>query len=241
MTMAKHSLSALTPAVKARLDDLAKSLVELCGKNLVALLVHGSAVRGGWREDISDVDLILVLEDDAEAALEKIGPALELARYGARIETMILVASEIERSADCFPLFYADIARASVTLAGTSPFEQLVVPDHHKRVRIEQELREIRIRMRRVVTDMAGHRNFGGALDRKIKQARTPLFALLALRGTPTDDTLEAILRDAGKAYAIDPAPLRRAHEDPKLAFQTLARLLDAALADVDARETTKE
>lgn len=239
--MAKHELSSLTPVVKARLDDLTKSLVDLCGKHLVALVVYGSAVRGGWREGLSDVDLILVLDTDAEALLEKIGPALELGRYAARIETMILVASEIERSADCFPLFYADIARASITLAGQSPFEQLVVPEHHKRVRIEQELREIRIRMRRVVTDMSGHLNFGGALDRKIKQARFALFALLALRGTPTDDTLEAILRDAGKAYSIDPAPLRRAHEDPKLAFQTLARLLDAALADVDARETNKE
>lgn len=227
---------ALNPVVKSRLDELTKTLVDKCGNNLVALVVHGSAVRGGWRDGISDVDLILVLTDDAEAALEAIGPALELARYSARIETMILVAKEIDRSADCFPLLYADIARASVTLAGKNPFETLEVPDNHKRVRIEQELREIRIRMRRVVTDMSGHANFGGAIDRKVKQARAPLYALLALRGQSVDDTLDAILRESGKAYAIDVAPLGRAHEAPKLAFQTLARLLDAALADVDSR-----
>lgn len=224
----------LNPAVQARLDDLTKSLVATCGGNLVALVVHGSAVRGGWRDGVSDVDLVLVLKDDAEAALEAIGPALELARFSARIETMILVASEIDRSADCFPLLYADIARHSLTLAGTSPFEKLVVHDTHKRVRIEQELRELRIRMRRVATDLAGAASFAGAIDRKIKQVRAPLWALLALRGEKVDDDLSSVLAAAGKRYAIDAAPLEAVAKNPKLSFQTLARLLDAALADVD-------
>ncbi|MCX5744738.1 MAG: nucleotidyltransferase domain-containing protein [Proteobacteria bacterium] len=198
-------------------------------------------MRGGWRDGSSDVDLVLVLADDPASTLEAIGPALELARFSARIETMILVAGEIERSADCFPLLYSDIARASVTLAGTSPFETLVVPDHHKRVRIEQELRETRIRMRRVATDMARHQNFGGAVERKLKQARAPLGSLLELRGEVVADSLDAILTACGTAYAIDVAPLRRVTEDAKLAFQTLARLLDAALADVDAREQPRK
>jgi len=230
-------LEALTPAVMARLDELVATLVERCGANLVALVCHGSAARGGWRDGASDVDLVLVLADDAEPALEAIGPALELARFSARIETMILVAHEIARSADCFPLLYADIARVGVTLAGASPFDRLVVPEHHQRLRIEQELRELRIRMRRVVTDMAGHASFGGAIERKIKQARAPLWALLALRGETVEDSVEAILRAAGKAYGIDVAPLGRVRDDAKHAFQTLARLLDAALADVDRRE----
>jgi predicted nucleotidyltransferase len=230
-------LSALSPDVTRRLDDLKTALVELCGTNLVALVVHGSAVRGGWKESVSDVDVVIVLRSDEESLLEKLGPALELARFSARIEAMILVASEIERSADCFPLFYGDIARASVTLVGTSPFASLIIHDHHKRVRIEQELRDIRIRMRRVVADTAGHKNFGGALERKIKQARVPLYELLALRGTPPADNLAAVLRDAGAAYAIDIAPLEGAQTNPALAFQCLAKLLDAALADVDARE----
>ncbi|MFN0249288.1 MAG: nucleotidyltransferase domain-containing protein [Kofleriaceae bacterium] len=235
--MTQPKLSALSSDVTRRLDDLQGALVEICGSNLVALVVHGSAVRGGWREGVSDVDVIIVLNSDEESLLEKLGPVLELARFSARIEAMILVASEIPRSADCFPLFYGDVARASVTLVGQSPFAQLTIHDHHKRVRIEQELREIRIRMRRVVADTAGHKNFGGALERKIKQARVPLYELLVLRGTPPADNLTAVLRDAGTAYAIDIAPLERAHIDPALAFQCLAKLLDAALADVDSRE----
>jgi predicted nucleotidyltransferase len=229
-------LQSLTPSFKRRLDELTASLVATCGKNLIALIVHGSAVRGGWHEASSDIDLICVLEDDSDSVLAAIGPALELARFSARIETMILTAAEIPRSADCFPLLYSDVARSSVTLAGKNPFETLAIGDAHKRVRIEQELREIRIRMRRVATDLVGSVSFGGAVDRKVKQARGPLWALLAFRGETVADTLDAVLVAAGEAYGIDPAPLRRSREDPTAAYTTLGKLLDAALADIDQR-----
>jgi predicted nucleotidyltransferase len=233
----------VSDSVKSRLDALTRSLVQTCGDNLVALLVHGSAVRGGWREGTSDVDLVCVLADDSQPALAAIGPALELARYSARIETMILRRDEIERSADCFPLLYSDIARASATLAGTNPFTGLVVPDHHKRLRIEQELREIRIRMRRLATDRSpvqprggasGASAFAGAVERKIKQARGALWALLARRGEVVDDALDAVVAAACKRFAIDGAPLGRVREAPDPAYATLGKLLDAALAEVD-------
>jgi hypothetical protein len=231
-------LESLSPAVRTRLDELKASLEKTCGKNLVALVVHGSAVRGGWREATSDVDLICVLEDDSEAVLAAIGPPLELARCAARIETMILTKPEISRSADCFPLLYGDVGRTSVTLCGANPFTGLQISDEHKRLRIEQELREIRIRMRRVAADLSGAANFGGAIERKLKQARGPLWALLALRGEPADDHLEEVLKAAARAYDIDVAPLRRLREEPaaaNAAYAALAKLLDAALADVDA------
>jgi len=230
-------LQHVTDTVQARLEELAKTLEKTLGKNLVGLVVHGSAVRGGWRAGASDVDLVIILDDATQQALESIGPALELARFSARIEAMIVTKAEIPRSADCFPLLYSDLARTSVTLAGENTFKGLTVPTHHTRLRIEQELRELRIRMRRVVTDSATHTNYAGAVDRKLKQARDPLWALLELRGEKTDDTLEAVLGGCAEAYSIDLAPLRRVREQPKAAFDTLGKLFDAALADVDSRD----
>jgi predicted nucleotidyltransferase len=227
-------LESLTPAVKTRLDELAVTLAEVCGTKLVGLVVNGSAVRGGWCGETSDVDLIVVLNDDSEAVLAAIGPALELARFSGRIESMILTKDEIERSSDCFPLLYGDVARTSVAIVGVNPFKGLTVSDEHRRLRIEQELREIRIRMRRVATDMADAANFGGAIERKVKQLRSPLWALLELRNESADEHLDPVLEGAGKAYGIDIAPLRRTREEPEVAFATLAKLLDAALHDVD-------
>lgn len=230
-------LKNVTPQVQAQLDTLTKSLKSTLGKNLVGLVVHGSAVRGGWRAGSSDVDLVCILEDATQDALEAIGPALEVARFSARIEAMIVTKDEIARSADCFPLLYSDLARTAVTLVGTNVFKDLQVPEHHKRLRIEQELRELRIRMRRVVTDNAGHNSYAGAVERKLKQARDPLWSLLVMRGEKLDDTIESVLAGCAKAYAIDVTPLRRVREEPKAAFDILGKLLDAALHDVDSRD----
>jgi predicted nucleotidyltransferase len=233
----RMQLQNLTPAVQTKLDELVKSLEKTLGKNLVGVVVHGSAIRGGWRAGASDVDLVVVLGDATQQALESIGPALELARFSARIEAMIVTKDEIPRSADCFPLLYSDLARTSATVFGENPFKALDVPDHHKRLRIEQELRELRIRMRRVATDNAGHQGYAGAVERKLKQARDPLWSLLTLRGEKLDDTLDVVLERCGKVYEVDLAPLKRVREEPKVAFDTLGKLFDKALHDVDSRD----
>jgi predicted nucleotidyltransferase len=230
-------LSGLPAPVKTRLDELEAALVTILGDDLDALLVYGSAARGDYRAGESDVDVMLVLKDDPEAKLEAIGAALQLARFAARIEVMILRKDEIPRAADCFPLLYDDIARASIVLRGKSPFDGLEIHGEHKRLRIEQELREARIRLRRVVADMAAEESFGRAIERKVKQIRGPLWALLALRGDKVEDRLEPVLQAAARVYSLDLGPLRRAREAARPAHDALVKLLDAALEDVDRRE----
>ncbi len=227
-------ISALPELVKTRLAELTSSLKSTLGAELGAILVHGSVARGEYREGESDVDVMLVLERDAQEQLQAIGPALKLARFSARIEVMILRRDEIPRASDCFPLLYEDIARTSVVLAGDNPFANVHIHGEHKRLRIEQELREARIRLRRVVSDMAGEPSFGGALERKIKQLRAPLRALLALHGREPDERLASVLDAIAALYELDLAPLRSVREDAWSAYATLTSLLERALVDVD-------
>jgi predicted nucleotidyltransferase len=231
-------LEALPARTRERLDDLKKALVKSLGDDLVALVVHGSAVRGGFREKESDVDVIVVLKDDARAKLDVIANALTLARNSTRIECMILTDAEIPRAADVFPLLYQDIQRCHAIVHGKDPFLSLEIQKRHVRLRIEQELREAQIRMRRAVTDGLGNlEQLAGAVERKARQIRAPLRALLALRGTECDEDLATVLAKAKDAWGVDSAPLARVREDAAAAHAALAKLLAAAIADVDARE----
>lgn len=231
------TLSSLTPTVRARLDELTNAIASIAGENLIGLVVHGSAARpSGWNEKTSDVDLVCILKNDDIALLSAIGPSLELARTSARIETMILTEAEIGRAADCFPLLYADIARTSATLHGANPFTNLRIEGEHKRLRIEQELREARIRMRRIATDLATTVSFAGALERKLKQLRAPLWALLDFKGAPPKDELpETVIAAACSAYGCDLHAIKSVRETPERAFTEIAKLVDAALRDVDS------
>jgi len=131
----------LPSAVEGRLGELAGTLRSQLGDNLVSLLVFGSAVRGGWAQGRSDVDLVLVLREPSHDALLSISNTLTVARTALRFEAVILSADEISRAADVFPLFYDDIRSCHVLLAGKDVFADLEISDKHRRLRIEQELR----------------------------------------------------------------------------------------------------
>lgn len=228
---------AVSEAVKQRIDELVVALKKAHGDDLSGVLVHGSAVRGGW-SDGSDVDVIVVLKRSSREKLEAAANALQGARWSARIEAMILVESEIPRAADVFPIFYDEIRRHHVVLHGHDPFSDLRIEPHHIRLRIEQELREVQIRLRRAVVDAQGKREaLHGAVWRKVRQLRSPLFALLTQKGIKSDDHTKSVLESAGSAFKVDVAPLARVEEDPAAAHDALVALLDAAIADVDAME----
>lgn len=225
----------LPAEVMERLTVWSEALQKGLGDDLVAILIHGSAVRGGYRANESDVDAVVVLQNAPLSKLEAIGNACQAARYGARIEAMFLIESEISSAADAFPLFYSEIQGKHHVLVGKDPFKSIQIEKKHLRLRIEQELREIQIRLRRAVIDAMGdHRVIGGVLERKIKQARSPLAALLALHKKETDGTLGAVLDGVHVLYDVDIAPLRAVRENAKLAFPVLVTILEKAIADVD-------
>jgi predicted nucleotidyltransferase len=214
------------------------SLVAALGKDLQALIVYGSAVRGGYVEGRSDVDLLVVLGKDDRATLERIGPSLLLARTSARIESMLLRADELHSAADVFPLLYDDVRSCHAVLHGSDVFSALEIADTHRRLRIEQELREARIRLRLVVSEAPQlPRALTGAVARKLKQLRSPMHALLRLRGVEVDHQLADVLREACTLYRVETDALLDYEGNPTRAYDALIQLLDAAVADVDALE----
>jgi predicted nucleotidyltransferase len=235
---ANEGIAALSATTRERLDELKSALSKTLGDDLVAMVVYGSAARGGYKEGQSDVDVAIVLKSATRAKLESISNMMQLARYSARIEAIVLTADEIVRAADVFPLLYDDIKQCHLTIHGTSPFANLAITDRHRRIRIEQELREAQIRLRRAVIDGLGAPNaLAGAVLRKAKQVRGPLHALLKLKGVAGDDDLVSVLAKSGEVWGVDASLIRKAKEDPGHAHDALVALLAKATDDVDAME----
>jgi predicted nucleotidyltransferase len=212
-------------------------LKKALGDDLVGVLVHGSVVRGEYRAGESDVDVVIVLAKAKLESLRAMSDAVRLARYAARIEAMILTEEEISGAADAFPLLYDEIKRSHVVLAGRNAFEKVEVLDRHRRLRIEQELREAQIRLRRQVTDSLDQDALGRAVLGKTKQIRSPLAALLALKGKASEPELAKVIAAAGKTWDVATDKLAAARESPDAAHAALTELLDKAIADVNAME----
>jgi predicted nucleotidyltransferase len=231
-------VASLPSNVRDRLDEFKKNLEAALGSDLVSILVHGSVVRGEYRPGESDVDVIVVLARAGFTQLDSIGNAVQLARYAARIEAMILIESEIAGASDAFPLLYDEVKQHNILLAGRDPFALVLVHDAYRRLRIEQELRDAQIRLRRAVTDAFGAREaIGGAVMRKVKQVRAPLHALLKLKGIASTPDLATVLAQVGETYGVDIASLRTARETPGAAHAALVDLLTKTIDDVNSMD----
>lgn len=230
---------ALPSTVRDRISEWTKSLEAALGDDLVAILLTGGVARGDYRPGESDVNAIVVLRDASFKKLDAISSAMQAARYGARLEATILTEEELPGACDAFPLLYDEIKRSHLLLVGRDPFASTIVHDTHRRLRIEQELREAQIWLRRTVTDALGAREaIGGAVARKVRQVRRPLRALLGLRGIDCKEDLASVLACAGKEYAVDAGPLMKPREDPEAAHGALTKILAASIEDVQKIRT---
>lgn len=230
-----EAIERLPAAARPAIQELAAGLIAAAADNLAALVVYGSAARGGFEEGSSDIDVIVVLRDTALPQLVALSQPLLQARFKARVEAMVLKLRELPEASDVFPLFYDDVRSRHLAVVGSDPFAGLTISDAHRRLRIEQELREARIRMRRAAVDAMGiDAALTGAIARKVKQVRGPIHALLRLKGIECDDALEAVLRESGRAFGLDTAPLLRIREDPGAAHTAFRALLDAATHEAD-------
>jgi predicted nucleotidyltransferase len=234
-----QTVLALLPAgVRHRVEELVGAVVKALPDKLVSVIVYGSAVRGGFTPE-SDVDLLIVVDDDDFGSLRLLHDPLATGRAAARIDCRILKAREIARAADVFPVFYDDVRACHAVLFGSDPFAGLVIHDEHRRLRVEQELRDVRIRLRRLVVDSAvDDARLGAGVSHMVKQLRSPLASLLKLHGVSANDDLVTVLDLIGARLQVDTIPLTQKASSSMPAAIGLGLVLDAAIDDVDALDT---
>lgn len=233
--LAQTMYEGLPPSVREKIEAWKTALVTTLGDDLVAILLTGGVARGDYRPGESDITAIVVVKEASFAKLDAISSVTQDARYGARLAPTFLTAAEIPGAGDAFPLLYDDIKRFNIVLHGADPFEKVVVHDTHRRVRIEQELREAQVWLRRAVTDAMGAREaVGGSVARKIRQVRRPLAALLKLRAVDCKDDVASVFRAAGERYGVDVSALGAPRDNAEAAHDALTSLLAAAITDVN-------
>ena len=92
----------------------------------------------------------MLLHDATAASLAPLAPPLQAAWRAVRVQPMVLTPAEVRRTADAFPTKFLDIKEHHIVLAGDDPFVGLEeVTGRGGPVRVEQELRNLVLRLRR--------------------------------------------------------------------------------------------
>lgn len=130
--------------MKSYLNIFSDELAETLGTRLVSVIAYGAAIR-----DTGGVpSLLVVVESVDPTLLEQIGDRLTQARKQGALALMILTENELAQSTDVFPIKFLGIQRHHEVLHGNDVIECLEIQTTHLRLRCEQELKNLALRLR---------------------------------------------------------------------------------------------
>ena len=155
----------MTSKTQASLDRAVVGLRTELGDNLYACCLYGSAVRGNSVEGVSDLNLLIVLQESAPAAHAAIARVI-----GADplIDPFILGRRGLARSARAFAPKFASIRRNYRVLYGADPLVDFQVDPALEKFLCEQALRNLRLRLIYSFVTRQRHKSYDRFLQRNI-------------------------------------------------------------------------
>lgn len=184
MTAEMPGLSRVVEAMQSPIEQYAKLLQGLAGKNARALTLFGSIAAGAFDSAGHTVRSVLVLGD------MDLGFLRELANHGTKLgkariaAPLVMTPDYIRSSADTFPLELIEIQQNHIVVFGDDEFSELSFEDAHVRLQCERELKTTLIGLRQGLLGAAGQEKFVIAIKKDLGEGliRT-LRGLLWLKG----------------------------------------------------------
>jgi predicted nucleotidyltransferase len=131
-------------AWQSTLDHTIDALRSALGDNLYSVVLYGSAARGDFVPGVSDLNILIVLNESTPAAHTAIAQAL---RSHANVEPFIIGRQGFLRTARAFPAKFAAIRRTARVVFGPDPLTGVPRFPELERFAAEQALRNVRLRL----------------------------------------------------------------------------------------------
>jgi len=188
--------------VASLLNDLDQSLA-----GRFSAVLYGSAARGDWVAGVSDINLLLVLDDTSPASLRGLTQAFAGWRKSGNIPPLVFSREEWAGASDAFPIEVTDILHSYKVLKGSDPVAGMRVAPADLRTLLEHEFLGKLVQLRRGYVALASERaalaQLGTASVSTIVLLQR---ALLALLGRPVPRGIEAVVQEASIAVGAHPS-----------------------------------
>ncbi|MDQ8163643.1 MAG: nucleotidyltransferase domain-containing protein [Gemmatimonadota bacterium] len=193
------------------LDDLVRQLQQVHGDALRAVVLYGSAASGEQVAGYSDYNVMVIVSSIALAQMRSLAQTMRAWQEAGNPPVLELTEAEWQRSADIFPMEYADILERHRLLHGTLPTANIVVHVHHLRLQTEQEAMGKLLRLRRGVMVAGTDVKRQTELLRSSYSALQVIFrAVLRLHNVRPARDANAVIAATAARCGFDPAPFTR-------------------------------
>ena len=198
------------------LDQLVAQLAQVHGAKLRCVLLYGSAAAGESVEQRSDLNVLVLVDAIDPAQLETLGATARAWAEAGNPPPFELTVEEWQRSADIFPMEFADILVRHRVLHGALP-EAVAVSREDLRRQAEFEAMGKVLRLRQ------GIMHAGTDTARQLELLRASHGTLMAIfraavrvAGEPAPAERDALIARVAGLARFDGAPFTRVHADVK-------------------------
>lgn len=126
---------------KETAHELVRDWQNLLGERVRSAVLFGSHARGEAVADVSDINVMLLIDHIDSATLKKTSSCTRKWMKIAREAPLVFEVEQWRRASDVFAIEIADMQDAHVLLHGEDPVTQAVVDEESLRLQAERELR----------------------------------------------------------------------------------------------------
>lgn len=193
-------------------DEFADGLRRALGERMRSASLFGSAARDEWIEGVSDVN-VLVLVDDIDAALLARAAPIARSAAGKAVQPLLMELEEWRKAADVFSIELADMKDAHILLFGDDPAADHVIQTPILRLQAERELRAKLLHLHGGMLLAANDRKrLGQLFVHALPSFTTYLRTALRLAGAAVPAATGAVIEEGSRLIGADPGALARVH-----------------------------
>ena len=222
-----------------KLDDLVTQLRAAYGSRLASVVLYGSAAGGDHIQNRSDYNVLVLVDSLAATELAAASAVARAWHDAGNPPPMTMSVAEWRRSADIFPMEYADILERHRILHGTAPFDGISVAPHDLRLQLEQQVmgKLLQLRQGALLAGTDGKRQ-GELVAASLSTMMVLFRAVLRLHGERPEGDNAAIATRVGALAGFDAAPFVRAvrhvHGTEKISPAESGRVLSGYIRAIE-------
>jgi len=136
-------------AREEKLAEFTRRLREAAGENLQSIVLYGSAARGDYHHQKSDLNILCVLNSAKAADLARLARVIHW--WSGELKEpppQFFTSEELLHCADVFAIELLDIGKSHKVLFGSDPIAGIEVPMNLHRVEVEHGLRSLLQKLR---------------------------------------------------------------------------------------------
>jgi len=203
--------------------------------NIQSINLYGSATRDDFRPGNSDINLLVVMNHIDVGNLKSVLDSVNRARR-YRISPFLITEENLRSSADVFPVKFFGMRESYQVLLGRDILGDLKISREYLRLRCEQEIKNLLLRLRRHYIMASGLR-----LTEMMSNVIVGFLENLRMVLSLNEGTLpprKEVINDAAKAFGVDATILQNVNAsrggDVKLQRKEEEQLYDKFMAIVE-------